>query len=579
MTAWNTIDPNQLLPDPLVNAINVLTGVITGALEDAEDALSLPSIPSLPSLPSAASVVINTILDTIQAMLKGGKIHTLVIPIVKTIPRQPAPALPPTLDDLQNALAVTLGPSDTVAADAYANMVKKTGGNAGFYSAFAESLMDPADPNRPQYDHQTDAVAMAVLLVGSASYSSITSAASMLDQLTLPRGGNGTAARTVPIPQNMHARVVGSSVAPNVGVRLDWDVPQTTYSSPYFPGVSTSINRYAIIRSTDAKAQSARSVLDFFPTQALTEGMTNGKHKVISVGSGRGAAFLDSDESLKPGVPVYYCVAWETVTTENGSSATLPFDRVSNVVKVEVKSPPPSQTGKSPDWVATGSAIEAFPPLARTAQILIEETRVLLASSGTSPKSRLADASKLTSSASARLSARATELLNDVKQLSTALSRPIPSLHVTTMSSATGGNAFLMKELAKRLGDTSDSSRPPFDNGEYVCGVCFVAGAPRLADLAATIAFFDALFGPADADNPLMGLLEAIDTSVTQAEAAVFGPDMQPLPPGTVVDPLTGKAPAPSTPVTANTGTPVATDSPDNPNAGDTNVTPTSELC
>lgn len=579
MTAWNKVDPNQLLPDPLVNAVKALTDVISGALSDAADALSLPSFPSLPSAPSTTATVINAVLDTLQALLKGGKIHTLVVPIAKTIPRQPAPALPPTLDDLQNTLALSLGPSDTVAADAYANMIKRTGGNAGFYSAFAESLMDPADPNRPQYDHQTDAVAMAVLLVGASRYSSITSAASMLDQLTLPRGGNGTAARTVPIPQNMQARVVGSSTAPNVGVRLDWDVPLTAYTSPYFPGVSTSVNRYAVIRSTDPKAQSARTVLDFFPTQALTEGMTNGRHKVISIGSGRGSAFLDADSSLKPGVPVYYCVAWETITTENGAKATLPFDRVSNVAKVEVKAPPPPQTGKSPDWVATGSAIEAFPPLARAAQVLIEETRVLVASAGTSPTSRLSDAMKLSASASARLSARATELLNDVTQLSTTLSRPIPSLYVTQMSSATGGNAYLMSELAKRLGDTSDPSRPPFDNGEYVCGVCFVAGAPRLADLASTIAFFEALFGPADAANPLMGLLAAIDTAVTQAEAAVFGPDMRPLPAGTVVDPLTGKPPAADTPVTADSGTPVATDSPDNPNAGDTNVTPTSDLC
>jgi hypothetical protein len=578
MTAWSTVNPNQLLPDPLVNAVDVLTGVISSALEGAADALSLPSFPSLPSPLSAAAAVINTILDTIQELLKGGKIHTLVIPIAKTIPRQPAPALPPTLEDLQNALAVSLGPTDTTAADAYANMIQRTGGNAGFYSAFAESLMDPADPNRPQYDEQTDAVAMAVLLVGAPRYAEITSAASMLDQLTLPRSGNGTAARTVPIPQNMRARVVGSSTAPSVGVRLDWDVPQQTYTSPYFPGVSTSVNRYAVIRSTDPKAQSARSVLDFFPTQALTEGMTNGLNKVISIGSGRGAAFLDT-ETLKPDVPVYYCVAWENTTTENGTASTLPFDRISNVVKAEVKAPPPPQTGRSPDWVATGSAIEAFPPLARAAQTLIEETRVLVTSSGTSPTSRLSDAMKLTTDAAARLSARATELLNDVTRLSTSLSRPIPSLYVTQMSSASGGNAFLMKELAKRLGDTSDPTRPPFDNGEYVCGVCFVAGAPRLADLAATIAFFDALFGSADAANPLMGLLDAIDTAVTQAEAAVFGPDMQPLPPGTVVDPTTGKPLAPSTPVIAADGAAVATESPANPNAGDTNVTPPSELC
>lgn len=579
MTAWNKVNPNQLLPESLVTAVSGVTDSITSALASAAEALTLPSFPSLPTPPDTAALVINTILNTLQELLKGGKIHTLVVPIAKTIPRRPTPSLPPTLEDLENTLALTLGPSDTIAADAYASMVVKTGGNAGFFNTFAESLMDPADPNRPQYENQSDAVAMSVLLIGAPRYASITSAASMLDQLTLPKGGNGTAARTVPIPQDVVARVVGSSTAPNVGVRIDWGVPKTAYTSPYFPGISTSINRYAVIRSTDARAQSARSVLDFFSTQALTEGMTNGKHKVISIGSGPSSAYLDTEAVLDPSVPVYYCVAWETIAREPTGSTTLPFDRVSNVAKIVVKAPPAPQTGKSPDWVATGSAIEAFPSMARAAQVLIEETRVLLASSGASSKSRLSDAMKLATSAADRASARATELLHDVEQLSTSLSRPIPSLYVTQMSSGTGGNAYLLAELAKRLGDKSDSSRPPFDNGEYVCGVCFVAGAPRLADLAATIAFFGALFGPADAANPLLGLLDAIDTAVVQAEAAVFGPDMRPLPPGTVVDPITGKAPVSSTPVTNDSGTPVPTLSPQNPNAGDTNVTPTSELC
>lgn len=580
MTAWNTANPNDLLPEALVTAVSTITDTITGALESAASALSLPSFPSLPSPPSTAAAVINAVLNTLESLLEGGRIHTLVVPIAKTVPRQPAPALPPTLEDLENTLALTLGPSDTIAADAYANMIAKTGGNAGFYNAFAESLMDPADPNRPQYDNQSDAVAMTVLLIGAPRYSSITSAASMLDQLTLPKSGNGTAARTVPIPQNVRARVVGSSTAPSIGVRIDWDVPPTVFSSPYFPGVSTTVRNYAVIRSTDPRAQSARSVLDFFSTQTLTEGMTNGKNKVIAVGAGRNSAYLDTDASLDPKIPVYYCVAWENNVNEAGSSAVLPFDRVSNVAKVEVKAPTPPQTGKSPDWVATESAIEAFPPIARAAQTLIEETRVLLASAGGTSTGRLGDAMKLASSASQRLSARATELLNDVTQLSTALSRPIPSLYVTQMSSGTGGNAFLLKELAKRLGDRSDATRPPFDNGEYVCGVCFVAGAPRLADLEATIAFFGALFGPADAANPLMGLLAAIDIAVTQAETSVFGPDMQPLPVGTVVNPITGKPPATTSSVTiSDAGTPVETDSPANPNAGDTNVTPTSELC
>lgn len=577
MTEWNKIDANQLLPSVFTTGVTAITSAIEGALSSAASALSLPSFPSIPSTGDAAGAVINAILDTIQSLLTAGRIHTLVVPITKTIQAAPLPALPPTLLDLQTSLNINLGPTDSIASNAYANLVQTTGGNAGFYNAFATALMDPADPNRPQYDNQSDAVVMAVLLIGAPSFASITAAASMIDQLTVSGGsGNSAGARTVPVPQNLKARVVGSSIAKGVGTRLDWDVPQGVYASPYFPGISLAINRYAVIRSTDPRAQSARTVLDLFSTQTLTEGMVSGKSKVLSIGHGLGSAYLDTEHL--PDVPVYYCVAWETNASEPNGTSTLPFDKVSNVAKVSMKSPQPPQTGSSPDWTATGSAIEAFPPIARAAQTLIEQTRTLIAPSGTS-SSRLSGAMQLAQDTSKRLSARATDLTNDVKQLATALSRPIPSLYVTQMSSGTGGNVFLMSELAKRLNDMSDTSRPPFDHGEYVCGVCFVAGAPRLADLAAAIAFFDVLFGPPAATNPLMGLLAAIDTAVTQAEAAVFGPNMQPLPPGTVVDPLTGKpSTAPSVTV-ANDGSPVDTLDPNNPNAGNTNVVPVSELC
>lgn len=592
MTTWNTIDPNQLVPSVLTSAASTLGNVIEAALSSAAGALSLPSLPSLPSAPSGPEVtaaVVNAILNTLKSVLAGGQVHTIVIPISKTVSQAPAPALPPTLDDLQTALNVVLAPTvaDATATNAYASLVAQTGGNAGFYNAFATSLMDPADPNRPQYDGQTDAVVMAVLLVGAARFAAITGAASVLDQLTEPKGGSGDAAsRTIPTPQNVQARVVGSSANASVGVQLDWDVPQAAYASPYFASVSITVNRYAVIRTTDPKAASARNVLDLFSTQSLTIGLTSGLSTVVAIGTGSDSAYMDASVTLDPKVPVYYCVAWETTLNELGTPSTLMFDKVSNVTKVQAPAPQPAQTGTAQGWSAVGSAIDVFPPVARAAQALIEQTRGLAAPSASST-SRLSSAMQLATVATQRVSARAVSLLAEVTQLATALSRPIPSMYVTQMSSTTGGNTYLLSQLAARLGDTTDPSRPPFDNGEYVCGVCFVAGAPRIADLAPVIAFFEALFGPAAPANPLLGLLTAIDTAVTAAEAAVFGPNMQPLPAGTSTDPAvpgsinptTGVAYTPTTPVIADDGTPVAADDPANPNAGFTNVTPTSELC
>ena len=585
MSNWNTINPNQLLPSVFTSAVKAASDLLSSTLEDTASAFSLPdvSLPGLPGLPSeldVAATVIKTILGTISSLLTGSGIHVLTVPIAKTLPPQPL-AVPPTLNDLQTTLQVSLGPPDSVAAAAYTQLINQNGGNAGFLRTFTTSLMDVQDPNRPQYDDQNDAVLMAVLLVGSPQYSEITAAASMLDQLVQPVSGNGLAARTVPIPQNLTARVVGSGVSKGVGVRLDWDPPPASFLSPYFPGVKSTVKQYAVIRSTDTKAQSARSVLDFFPTQTLTEGMTAGNAKVLAIGSGNNSAYLDTDGSIDPTKPVYYCIAWQINVTEPAGSSTVPFDRISNVTKLTPRAPTPAQTGASPDWTSTGAPINAFPALARAATLVVEETNVLLNGSG-NPTAKLSAAMSLAQDSAKRLSARSTDLLNDVTRLAASLSRPIPSLYVTQLSSKTGGNAYLISELSKRLYDTSDASRPPFDNGEYVCGVCFVAGAPRQADLASTAAFFNAVFGPAAPANPLLGLLTAINTSITQAETTVFQQNMQPFPSSTDltnVDPATGLAPVVVNPVIATDGTPVAADSPANPNAGNTNVTPPQERC
>lgn len=581
MTTWSSVNPNQLIPSSVASAVTAMGSALSGAISGITNPLSkFPSI-SLPSVPDPVTAVVNAILDTLEGLLKAGRIHTLAIPIAKTIPNQRPPSLPPTLGDLQGALNARLGPATTAEADAYTNMVIRTGGNAGFYQAFASSITDPQDPNRPQYDSGKDAVAMAVLLVGAPNFSAIASAASTLDILTRPSGDNSFIARTIPIPQNLSTKVVGVNKAPGIGVRLDWDAPSPTNTPRFFPGVSLTVNRYAVIRSTDPRASRARMVMDLFTTQKLTEGLTAGTTKVVKIGSGKNTAYLDADATLKPTTPVYYFIAWECTVNENGKTVTLPFDKLSNVSKVMVTKPSPPQTGSSPNWVATDSAISAFPSLSNAAERLIAETRVLLKPSANSG-SRIKNAVELSKGASVRLAARSTELINDVKRLSAALSAPIPKLYVTQMSSGTGGNGFLLAELAKRLGDLTDSSRPPFDNGEYVCGVCFVAGAPRLADLSKVIAFFGAIFGPATAANPLLGLLASIDTLVAQAETAVFQPDMAPFPPGTDltnIDPATGQPPVPKTPVIADDGTPVETDSNSNPNAGNTNTPSPLERC
>jgi hypothetical protein len=580
MTAWLTIDPNGLIPRKLSNAVSALGDVLSASTALAKNPLDGFASLQTSGVTDPVTAVVNGILDTLSDILRGGRLHMLAIPIAKTIPGKSPPPLPATLQDLETRLAVRLGPTTTSANLAYADMIAGTGGNAGFYQTFATSMNDPQDPNRPQYVGQSDAVFMTVLLVGAPRLAAIIAAATTLNMLTRPIGDNDLTARVVPVPQNLSAKIVGTSAGVGVGVTLEWDAPLAENAPRYFPGVSIRVQRYAVIRTTDRKASQATAVLDLFNTATLTEGLTFGQNKVLKIGTGKNTTYLDTSTSSDK-APVYYFVAWECVVTEQAQDKTLAFNRLSNVAKVTVVAPPPRATGRTASWKATPSALDAFPGMRDATQRLVEQSRILLKTK-LSPLKRINAAVTLSQVSAKRLNARSADLIADVQRLAAALATPIPRIYITQMTSSKGGNGFLLAELASRLGDTTDTSRPPFDNGEYVCGVCFVAGAPRIADLSKVISFFAALFGAPTPSNPLLGILDSIDTLVTQAEIAVFQPNMTPFPPGagvTGIDPTTGVAYPPAQPVTGTSGTPVDTASPENPNAGDTNNVPLAELC
>lgn len=584
MTQWSVIDANQLIPKNLVSAIKGTSRLATNALGAlSKDINTVIALPSLPDLLDPATTAAKAIVATLDALVAGTKVHVAVIPVSKVIPDPAPPRAPATVDDLQAWLDIKLGPTAGT-AEAYQALVAGVGGNAGFYRAFLESLFDAGDPNRPQFFGQSDAVTMTVIMSGAASYAGVAHAASVIDQLIRPPGsGGGAGGRVIPVPQSMTARPVAAATGGRIAIQISWDPPQSVITLPYFPGLSMAVRRYAVIRVTSSRAPDVRGVLDLFPTQALTEGLTAKDAKVVAIGSGLNSRFLDTDPPTDPSTPLYYCVTWEIDVIEPSGTVTMPFDQVSSMIKVAAVAPTPTPTGSPPDWRTVASALDALPGLSDLVRRVQAQLDTLV-DGNPSPTSRLTSAMKQASSMVERLSARASDLMTDVDRLQASLSRPLPSLHAIQLTSSTGGNAFLAAELAKRLGDLSDPDRPPFDSGEYVCGVCIVAGAPRLADLEPVITLLGSLVGPADAENPLVSVLTEIDTVVTQAESTVFGPDLRPIVPSAdqsaqTIDPLTGRPPVPVTPVISIDGTPVASEDANNPNQGNTNIIPTSELC
>jgi hypothetical protein len=597
--SWAKIDLSSLMPPGVTEAVSDVTGIINQLLTLYKESLDAAKIyqASLGSdVTDVLAVSIKAVTDIIEGFLQAGKVHALFVPMPKLGAAAPPPIVPPSLDDVVFNLGYSLDEANITftdgAADAYTSAIDGNGGNSSFLKTFIDTLGDVYDVNRPQYTSPEDAVTMTVMLLGAASFAELVETAAAFNRAFKPSGNGDLTSRTIPTPQNVRARVIGLPTATTIGVQLDWGPAQDSYSSPYFPSMNVEVLKYAIIRSTDPAAAAATGVLDFFSTQDLSVGLVSDDQaqasKVIAIGSGINSSFVDDDSSLSANQVYYYCVAWQVQVNERGTATTLKWNKVSNIVKTRVRAVTPSQQGIPPDWAAYGSMLDIVPDVAVQLRTLLAQVQTIgQRDVGGASASVLAGINLLEQNV-ANFATAVDQLNARSKRLAAVFSKDIPGLY-TTQITGVGGNAYLIGELAQRLEDKSDPNRPPFDDNEYIMGVCIVGGGPRLPDIAPIVAFLGALFEPAAAANPLNTVLTALDALVTQQETFVFGPNLQQLTPdangnvtlsdgtsvpSSTIDPNTGLPTTTSNPVIADNGTAVAADDPTNPNAGNTGVKP-----
>jgi hypothetical protein len=562
--SWKSINFNAIIPSEVTAVVEGSTSLIDQYLTLARTTATLMKTfqGRLGGGTDVVGTALKALIDSLEGFLQLGKVHVLFVPMAKVYP-------------------------DRVGA---------LGGNDKFFSIFSKALKDEFDPNRPQYTESNDAVVMSVAMAGAPSYAASIEIAAAFNRIFHPPSNSDLAANTVPTPQNLRAKAVAHPSSRRVAVRLEWDAPKALFTFPFFPGVGTGVKRYAVIRSTDQTILNARSVLDLFNTRTLSTGMTSTDkkkvHKVVAVGTGANSTFVDKGEDLDPAKSYYYAVAWELTVTERGKDTVIKFDKLSNVVKTRVLAPAVSETGNPPNWSALPSLAQLVPALADSTFLLTQQLRSFSEKTKGS-KGGLSKALTLGTARLDRIVQDIDSINTSFKRLKASIGQPIPTIHGTTFSGV-GGNDFLLAQLSAALHDESDINRPPFDDNEYVLGVCIVAGGPRIPDIQPIIDFLTALFGGGDAPNPLLGILEVVDGVVATVETAVLGEDLQPLavnddgtvqlPDGTSVDPSTidpntGVPFPPATPVTGLDGTTMETSNPANPQAGETNVTPLSELC
>ena len=600
---WFAANPTAFLPTGVSAGVSATADLIGQYLDTARRGLAIARLyqQSLGAdVPDVLGTLIKAIVDTVEGLLQAGKVHVLFVPMAKVVASDSADAVtvPPTLSDVAHALGFRFkdaGISLSSGADVgYSKLVGQKGGSKGFFNTFLQSLTDVLDPNRPQYDDPKDAVVMTVIMAGAPTFSETIEIAAALNRIFRTSGNNDLTSRTIPTPQNLKTKVIAVPKATRVGVRLTWDAPESVVTLPFFPGVKIRVNRYALIRSTSAAAMAAKSVTDFFSTRDLKVGTSSDDQakasKVIAIGSGANSSYVD-DDHLDKSKTYYYCVAWEVEVTESGKTSKLRFDKVSNVAKTRPSTPQQTQNSVPPDWAAYGSLLDLVPDVSLQVKTMLEQLRVV-GDRRHGAASRVSRALDLASAQLAEALARVDSLNAAVKRFSAVLGQPLPSLHATTIEGV-GGNSFLIGELAARLTDTSDPHRPPFDDHEYVMGLCIVGGGPRLPDIKPIADLLKTLFHPPVSSNPLLGVLAVIDDVVAQQEAT-FGADLRPLslnsdgtvtlPNGTTaapdaVDPGTGQLRIVPLPVIGEGLIPLDTSDPDNPNASDSNNVDLGDLC
>lgn len=559
---WKSVNLGSIIPSDWTYSAKTAAGFIDKYAAVAQATIDAGRLIQrrVTDRPDLLAIAVKGLIDTLEGFLQLGKAHVLYIPIVK--------------------VTGTNG--------------MMQGGAEGFERIFQTAMDDYLDPNRPQYLEDTDAVVMGVVLAGAPTYAGALNIASSFTRIFRPPADNDLTGHTMPRPQNLRAKTVAHPAAEKVAVKLDWDPPPAGNKFFVFYGTGTSVTRYAVIRSTSTDILKAHSVLDLFGTQALTEGMSDssGDHVVVDIGTGTNSSFVDSSNALNPAKSYYYAVAWELSVKEPDSTTVMPFDVISNVVKTRVKAIPPTASAVPPNWHALPSLAQLVPPLADGLFMLAQYLKTISTRSH-GPHKGLAKALTMVETQVNRIAGEIHAINTSFEKIVATLNIPTPGVYGTVMYGE-GGNAFLKAALTSALADPADGSRPQYTNNEFVTGFCIVAGGPRIPDIQPIIDFLNLILGTTSTQEPLLGILSILEGAVTQAESAVFGADMQPLPynpDGTVqttegtsvvpggIDPLTGAITATVNPVIGEDGTAVSGSSSTNPLMGNTNVTPLRDLC
>ena len=513
-------------------------------------------------LKDAASAIIKQIIDQVKAFLEGlledAGLYAIFIPNGKrfnttfagfgdlTPPASklfaPAPTDPAMTDETRKFLT---------------NVNRYNGGNANFYRQVAASLHDKGDRNRPQFMNDSDWVGGLVLMLGTNI-----DPFGFLDDLWRLKGTFGqlfksTGETKVPKPENLQAyAMVKPGKDKKLAVLLKWDTMDVPFATlPDMGGMLLIPKRRAIIAiRNNIQASTANNVVELLGTRNITSSTKRGddiwvvSEEPFKLGEN---SYVIRDLPIEDGDLYHFTMAWQ-LTAYDGTNSffaeaggwtaeggrDLEYWDLSNMPQLYPIPTYPDST--PPDWVRTPSVAELIPPLAYFIRVAAGYIEALAARLEV-PGNILKDYVAFLKAEMLRYETIVADILMQIKALTELLRLPekLGGVYIRAFE-GTGGNQYLLSDLANSLSEGFPNA-PPFHRGdEYVMGVILMAGGPK-ARVQASTKLLKSIFMTGSLDVEVMadalgdaigGLEEAafgVNLEVAEEEAPLFSESLEPL--------------------------------------------------
>lgn len=500
---------------------------VKGAIEATKAAIRVANAaavsveqPNLAAFNLLVRGLIATVNAALDAVLDDAAVYALVVPLPKKgllrfIPTPDGPSTfldAPTaniLKELDNAAELRDMPTWRQAFDPEAAFV---GGNAWFLKTVADSLHDAGDQNRPKFTRDSYwAYAMAV--GGAQDITSAASVAGFFARLL----GLGADANTVPpdrnavsfVPSNVRARPSGRENR----VVVQWDLLAPTAA---VDGDTTiTATHYAVIRSTDFRVRTARTVQEIFGAQELARGLRGAfGAEVVALHRYDGVTtrWVES-ANLAEGTDYFYNVVFRVRSTGASGEVDLGFSEMSACAPVRLDrraQTRPASDGTPPDWMRSPSVARMFPSVSAFVDRVKEEVNAFGSLSQSVSSDVDAVVNALTREAE-KYTRKAEELERYLQRINALLANTQAGAHAY-VATGKGGVGSLLADMTKAFDQDDSPDRPDFKFGtEYVTGFIFLAVGPDPEPVLKAARAFELFFGDAGEEDPVVAGFNSVN--------------------------------------------------------------------